>query len=831
MSNDGNGQDVRLAYGPPGMGQSYSSSPRINISQLSSDMNSSRASTMRQMEKEVKKLATAEEQSRKVALRPHSGSCSRGSHSRHRRNLRREEPEREDGAVWSGYGRQSVQGNTPESTASDGRMSFRANEPSSSRRVPAGSSSSELQSAPALPISEESSTELPVSESQISRQGDGRESKDKNQSGKAGLVPATSVKALTFKPPSGAGVTASEPVGAPSSTVLSRDFGQMFPSSECIMVGHGSKGESVGVQTSNSLLYPKKSSKKRDNTMSVSTSDKESTAESLKNKKTRNRGKPATESNEDADNAKKHVGRSGHKRPSDMRKPSSSRKDGQEETSKPDDVHKEKKTGKEKNRERECKSKSLKEASNNNRKHSERSSKRETVKNKYLPQKDLKLVPQSGRKGTAEVKNRAPVPRDTGSGPEDRELSSRPTSESEDRTMSSVSSLSHSIQSISHISSEQSRLAADQGESTENDGSQIQYSEDNSTECSKEPEHHPQLDLQNITNEDSTNQGHQSSAREQCIGSDGQANTEEFVEGLKGGAEDSLIQKAPTLLLISPPEQNGMPKPVSRSIGNTYAKHKSTNAIISSRKTERENLKNKKNVAQHHSEEERHPVAIIQGSDSQRQESQRSGTLKVAWVKDKEKEIVTKKKPPVRFDVNFSNQEKSNLRKSKFPVTTTTTTTSSTNAVMQEELNQGTKSMTLQVKTLTVFCFISLCLFSLLTCSYSDWKRLMSSNHKFCNSSSETLLTFSLLQEALARARPDYLREAGDRTALIRLKREMRRAAQTQNHNVLAQIPPNLQTPSTLQRFLYKPGKCSSSFSLVIFPQLYFQTCNSLLCR
>lgn len=56
-------------------------------------------------------------------------------------------------------------------------------------------------------------------------------------------------------------------------------------------------------------------------------------------------------------------------------------------------------------------------------------------------------------------------------------------------------------------------------------------------------------------------------------------------------------------------------------------------------------------------------------------------------------------------------------------------------------------------------------------------------------------------------ARPDYLREAGDRTALIRLKREMRQAAQTQNHQVLAQLPPNLQTPSTLQRFLYKSGK------------------------
>nr|XP_045600375.1 uncharacterized protein LOC123759406 [Procambarus clarkii] len=60
------------------------------------------------------------------------------------------------------------------------------------------------------------------------------------------------------------------------------------------------------------------------------------------------------------------------------------------------------------------------------------------------------------------------------------------------------------------------------------------------------------------------------------------------------------------------------------------------------------------------------------------------------------------------------------------------------------------------------------------------------------------------LQEALARARPDYIREASDRRALIQLKKELRQKAQSHNREIVAQIPANLQTPSTLKRFLYK---------------------------
>lgn len=614
---------------------------------------------------------------------------------RHRRSQHREEPGREEGTSWSGFVTQSVRGNTPESTAPDGRVTFRTSEPSATRRVPAGSSSSELPSAQALPISEESSVDLPASESQISRQGDGRESKDKNQSGRAGGVPATSGKALTFKPP----LSASGVPGANSNTILSRDFGQMFPSSECIMLGSGGRSESVGVQTSDSLLYSGKSSKKRNDSMSISTSDKDSTAESMKNKKTQNRGKHASESNGD-DDAKKHLGKSGHKRTSSKRRPSSSRRHFQEETTKHNEVHKEKESIKERSKNGEAKSKALKEASNNNEKIIDKSSKREIVKNKYFPQKGLKLVHKSGRKGTAGSEHRTPVPSDQDCGLEERELLSRPTSESEDRTITSSSS-SHSVQSIGHMSSEQGRMPSDKGELTEDEVRRNQCSEgDNSTEFSKELEHHSQPDSLSSTNEDSTNQSHQSPARMQHIASHGQSNMEEGAQGLKGGCEDYLIPKAPTLLLISPPEQNGESKQNSRSAGNGLSKHKSSNAIIPSQKTRRENLKNKSKSAQQCSQKERQSVIAIQDHpDSQREELLKSGTLRVAWIEDKERESAPQKKPPVRFEVNFSNQN-SSPRKSKFPSTTTTTT-------MQEELTHGTTAISLQVKTNTIFCFIN----------------------------------------------------------------------------------------------------------------------------
>ncbi|CAL4140714.1 unnamed protein product, partial [Meganyctiphanes norvegica] len=61
------------------------------------------------------------------------------------------------------------------------------------------------------------------------------------------------------------------------------------------------------------------------------------------------------------------------------------------------------------------------------------------------------------------------------------------------------------------------------------------------------------------------------------------------------------------------------------------------------------------------------------------------------------------------------------------------------------------------------------------------------------------------LQDALLSAHPGYLRSAENRRLQIRLKAALRKQAQEHNHQVLAQVPPNLQTPSTLKRFLYKP--------------------------
>lgn len=690
LSIDGHGEDTRLSFGPSGTGQSYSSSPRINISQLSSDLTSSRASTMRQVEEEVRKLATAEKQSRKVSLRPHSSS--RGSHVRHKRSQNRKERGRDEVPAQSGFICQSVQSNFPEGTGSSGMLPSAENEVPSIRRVPAGSSASDLQSVQAVPISEESSNGMLASERQITRQGDGKESKDKSQSRKTVFVTATSGKSLTFSPLSAPVRNNSEQPNVPSNIVLSRDFGQMFPSSECIMVGSGEK-ENVGVQTSDSLLYPKKGSKNGEDSISVSMSDKESTVGSLKDKRPFHRGKQASES-KDACDSKKRKGKAGHKGASDPRKPSSSGRHLQE-VSKLDEVSKGKESFKKsKNRDASAN----KEGSSNHKKTVDRSSHKGISKNKHLPVKSLKIVPKVGR-----LEKRAAVCSDKGSGSQEKELSSRSSSESEDRTITSGSSLSHSFQSIDQIS-DHDKVSSGKLESIEAERRHSQHSAgDNSMECSRETEHCSQHDVLSSTNEESTTPGHQSPGGKQYITSDDRSVKDKSVQGLKGGAEESSLSKAPTQLLISSTEQSGVSRHITRYADYTNTKYKSTNVILPPQ-TERKNLKNKSDLFQHISDEEGHDVATIQHSDSERQIQNKSGTPKVAWMDGKER--VIEKKPPVRFDVRFSNQENLKPRRSKFSATTTTTTTTG----VQEEPTHSTEILTLQVriKTIVLINFLQL---------------------------------------------------------------------------------------------------------------------------
>ncbi|KAK8381891.1 hypothetical protein O3P69_015118 [Scylla paramamosain] len=728
-SNDGK-EDTRLSQGPSGISQSYSSSPRVNISQLSSDVNSSRASTMKQVEDEVRKLASTEERSRRAVLQPHHSPRSWALHT-HSKRIQRTELLGEGDPLRSGFSSQSAHSYSPEVTLSGQRRSSSAVESSAARTIAGGGSSSELHSVQALPISEESGSDLPALESQISRQGDGRESKE-NQVGKVNLTTVISGRTLTFKSPAAQGVAVSEsPTG---DGIVSKDFGQMFPSSEFIEQGNERKGESIGVQTGDSLLYAGKSSRKRGSRISVSSSERESTTESLKNREIWGKVKQSSHANQDTDYTKKHIGKSSHEKITNKIKPVSNRKYHAEKTYKSSEISKDKEMVKGMKNNKESRSKSCEQLSTASKKISVKLSKKETLSNKPVPSRKHKDVTKSRKEERARLGNRSVPFKDKPT----------PKSGSEDRTLSSQSSLSHSVESISLESCEHGGTSSGKAGSVQNEGEYYHSNDGNSfsTEYSKETEQHPQSDLACSISED-TSQSHHSPLGRQNYNKNGQSSIKEPIEGLKGGTEESPASVPPGWLLISPPvpkdrsKQKGKPSLIndgkSKSIKNL------NNCRPSQSKIE-EDL-NRANLVKNHTQEEADTLITSKENGTPRLgEHTKPVTLKVGWVEDKQ---MCEQKKPVTFEVTFPKQVNKYV-KSKPPAFTSTTTT----------FHSTKKTMT--------------------------------------------------LQEALAMARPDYLREAGDRTALIRLKREMRQATQTQNHQVLAQLPPNLQTPSTLQRFLYK---------------------------
>ncbi|MPC26155.1 hypothetical protein E2C01_019289 [Portunus trituberculatus] len=690
-SNDGKGEDTKLSQGPSGISQSYSSSPRVNISQLSSDVNSSRASTMRQVEEEVRKLASTEERSRRTVLQSHPSPRSWALHS-HNRKI----PWEKGDALQSGFSSQSVHSYSPEVTLSGQRRSS-AVESSAVRTIAGGGSSSELQSARALPISEESGSDLPALEDQISRQGDGRESKEKNHIGKVNLATFTSGRTLTFKSPAAQGVPVSEsPTG---DEIVSKDFGQMFPSNECIAQRSERKGESIGVQTGDSLLYVGKSSRKRGSRISVSSSERESTTESLKNKNL-GKVKQTSQANEDTRYTKKHIGKSSHGKITDKIKSVSNRKYRAEKTYKSNEVSKDRAVVKGMKNNRESRSKSCEQLT------SEKiSAKKGTLRDKPMPSRKHKDVTKSDKEERAKLENRS-VP---------FKGKPRPKSGSEDRTLSSQSSLSHSVESISLESCEHGGTSSSKAESFQNEGKYYDSNDDNSfsTECSKEIEQLPQSDLTGNISED-TSQSHHPPPRKQKYNKKVQSSIEEPVEGLKGGAEESPASEPPGWLLISPPMPKDKSKQKAKPSIISVKKSKSTKNFNSHKPTQskvEEDLSRANLMKNHMQEVTESHVTSKNNGPARLGEHTKPATLKVEWVKDKE---MCEQKKPVTFEVTFLKQTNEYV-KSKPAAFTSTTNTANTTTI------HSTK------KTMT-------------------------------------------LQEALAMARPDYLRDAGDRTALIRLK-------------------------------------------------------------
>nr|XP_053633426.1 uncharacterized protein LOC128689306 [Cherax quadricarinatus] len=274
-------------------------SSRMTFSQLSSDLTSSRASTMKYIEEEVKKLVLTEERSRQMMKnsRLHSQKTRREDLDFQGaiRKMRRKEPRGEDDPVHSQLSNKR--------RTSDDILDYKLYVKNRilkecvmlDSKVTAGSKDSSRQFTQPCVISEEEFTDRAISDSQISRQGDGREARDQNQ--------GIRVSPVIYKEDATNSTLLSSPVRERNSQSqnehlrkkLLRDFGQMFPSrenvllSECENRSENVIGHSVGVQTSDSLLYLSRSSRQSKGSSSSrpssgTTSDK---SESLNNASSR----------------------------------------------------------------------------------------------------------------------------------------------------------------------------------------------------------------------------------------------------------------------------------------------------------------------------------------------------------------------------------------------------------------------------------------------------------------------------------------------------------------------------------------------------------------
>lgn len=265
FSTERKSESIKSTTGQSVVEQSHTSSPRVTLSQLSSDLTSSRASTLKHVEEEVRKLAYAEERSRHVMKnsRLHPPLAMRGGlqFQDKIRKMHREEPRGEEDPVQSRFAsRRSISDNTLDSNTS---MKIKiSKEDSSLDWKETSNRNSSRQPSEAHIISEEEITNRAISDRQTLRQGDGREARDRTQISK--------VDSITYKDDDDRDlVLQSPPVidrneerqREQSRNKLFKDFGQMFPSSENVLLMEGENiagipftGHSVGVQTGDSLL-------------------------------------------------------------------------------------------------------------------------------------------------------------------------------------------------------------------------------------------------------------------------------------------------------------------------------------------------------------------------------------------------------------------------------------------------------------------------------------------------------------------------------------------------------------------------------------------------
>ncbi|KAK7080017.1 hypothetical protein SK128_010543 [Halocaridina rubra] len=785
--------DEGSSYGmarPLQMHSSLASSPRFSLTHRSSDPVSSRASTLRQIEKEVRMLALAEKKSRHAVrknLKAQSVPGTRPSRYRNIRKMHREEPRGEENPSKS---LDASRRGTLDSNMSANYSPFE--ESSSQKRTVSSNKPRTMEDSSS--ISDDESISQNVPQNQMSRQGDGRETRETKQFGNVTTVPSN----LRSFNQSNFTAVASEKTDPLTRTHLkyseNKDFGQMFPSTLCLDADY--LRQSVGVQTSTSLLHLESRVEENiNNSCRLSASDRIShdkqdmstprdlspltnDSNSIISSRKKNNRNNYKQTSSSVDKRTAYIISKGYREVHEELYPSK-----EDEKSTPYTNMQEKDGRPISTQAVAC----LLENSEGMKCESPKSTaadvEKVTVTNSAdVPGSSNCFPSESGKRNTDMIEHKVsvPIPTDVnnqksnkvvqpgrlGNNKQESVQADVPSSRPRSGTTRLGDTVEETVKNKlirSEVGSEQMGFV-----SLEDSSRPLNPPDKNSRADAMGSEARLLIEVENTqATDDFTKTVTDRCNREQSDRSFMQSTSERFVnssknyfeghrqvEGTNLQSQDVCITKSqdkhPKVLPI--PIDNSASSQMEMEITNLQLTERYQGSYLSSNipstyLNENETVRSANHhLLQLYSDQllpyKNHSDA---GSDSVRS---LEATIRSMQTKH-ESSCSLRCKNPVSFEVELSNKE--NIRK--------------------EQAKNKIK--------------------------YS------------AHGSSGVLVDFSkknlTLQEALSNARPSYVREASERRALIRLKQEMRQVAQNHNHEIISRIPTNLQTPSTLQRFLYKP--------------------------
>ncbi|XP_064099270.1 uncharacterized protein LOC135210318 isoform X2 [Macrobrachium nipponense] len=748
------------------------SSPRINMSNRSSDIVSSRTSTLKQIEKEVRMLALAEEKSRH-AVRKNGKPKSSGNRKTGRydmQRMQREEPRGEEDPVRSLV---SSRRGTLDSNLSS---KFCAPDHALSSKGPTKKKERVHKVADANQVSEEEISSQSISDSQISRRGDGRETGDaKQQPTSQAAVTAYSAR-TSYKQSSVVNSSSNRDNPPPKSNsvqTLRLDFGQMFPSTDCLSSNSFLDAHSVGIQTGTSLLCLDDRENVCHGKLSCVTSSR-----SQKNKKQRDSCTSVVLEKEIAMIQEPQPTGSGdlHDQSSsesavmgiiDRNIPTGSSFDGQDKcTLQPYGEGK------------------VKE------KRSEYSDKTEIMIAKNLEAEDNQEV--SKKMTHSYQPSNGQYNAETSNSRSAKGLKLATTSRSTEQNLIELNvlhSLPHSgrttiiskqkasagqgkiQETLSSYSSEESRVSVCEAQ---NEVSDIDYNLNEHGQPKIGPSE------SNFKNQEKVVTENNNSSSPAKVYHENNRSLSLAVKNRRTNEESSCLQELSDNVHI--PERD-MDHDTRSYKGSHY---QLPGAVQQQNELQKTMLhRSSQNNGYIHGKQMDQSSGVIQSYGSEGDVVQKSKNCLVVINSNQlipSKNMVESiSELGVAHVSNYAGRGLEHSTKQTLDSGQISVHASSKKTPVTFEVNVNDKENV-----------------------YKDVLKSKVSSHqetRLCINTTENIT----LQEALLKARPDYVREAGERRALIRLKQEMRQVAQSRNHDIISQIPTNLQTPSTLQRFLYKP--------------------------